>query len=102
MLDKLKMKISVKQPNVSSIMIKDEYVCSILEYGIGQILLGTQHADLLLIKNWKFIAKISDSNPNNFQKYWLAPIPFFNSETFPFIVSSGYETIDLINVKDFS
>ena len=75
-------------------------MCSILEYGPNSILLGTQHSDMLIIHNWKVIARIPDSNPNNSQKYWLSSLPGFNAETFPFIVAQGNETINLVNVKD--
>ena len=40
-----------------------------------------------------------NGNPGNMQKYWIIPLPGFDEETFPFVVSSGFETLNLINVK---
>ena len=39
-------------------------------------------------------------NPGNTDKFWLEPVPGFDVETFPFIVSSGHESLNLINVKE--
>ena len=43
---------------------------------------------------------ISDPDKSNLYKYWIAPLPGFNLETFPFVVSAGAKTFSLINVKE--
>ena len=83
-------------------LLKGEDVYSMLEFGRNQMLISVQLTDMLIVNNWKVMFRITDSNPGNFQKCWLAPLPGFNFESFPFIVASGHETINLINVKEYS
>ena len=56
-------------------------------------------ADLLLIVDWRLYSYISDEHKGNHYKTWFAPLPDFNVETFPFIVVSGRESFNLVNLK---
>ena len=57
--------------------------------------------DLLIIQDWSVITKIKELNDGNTNKYWIRELPGFNEVDFPFIICSGWETFNLINVNDF-
>ena len=57
--------------------------------------------DLLIIQNWEVITKIKEFNDGNTNKYWIRELPGFNEVDFPFIICSGWETFNLININDF-
>ena len=83
-----------------SILLNNEDVYSILEFGINQLLVSVQLTDLLVLENWSVVKKISDASSGNVQKCWQALLPGFNLESFPFVVVAGDETINLVNVKE--
>lgn len=56
--------------------------------------------DLLIVVDWKVIYEIGDNAPGNTEKFWHIPLPGFDIETFPFLMTSGKESYNLINVKD--
>ena len=66
------------------------------------MVIAVDPTDLLVVHDWCTIRKIEDPNQANISKYWIARMPFFDEETFPFLVSAGYETFNLVNVKDFT
>ena len=54
--------------------------------------------DLLILHNWKVIKQIVDKQAGNLDKFWIDKLPGFDLDTFPFLVCSGRETFNLINV----
>ena len=65
-----------------------------------QLLVHVAPVDLLVIRDWQAVKRITCYSPMNKDKYCLEPLPGFDIEEFPFIVSSGRESISLINVKE--
>ena len=63
------------------------------------MLVAIDPADMLLIHDWKVVRIIQDQNPGNKDKCWISPIPGFDEETLPFLVCSGSQSFNLINVK---
>ena len=55
--------------------------------------------DLLLLDNWQVTGYITDSQKGNLYKTWIAPLPDFDLDTFPFLVVSGRESFNLVNLK---
>ena len=56
--------------------------------------------DLLIVTDLNSVKLITDPDKGNMYKYWIAPFPGFNLDTFPFLVSAGSKTFSLINVKE--
>ena len=75
-------------------------VFGILEYSPEKVLITVYPSKILIIDNWQQIHKIEDPRIGNDQKYFITPMPNFDSEKFPFLVCSGYETLNFINVKE--
>jgi len=94
------MKLSPINNQSESILLNNEEVYSILEFGINQLLVSVQLTDLLILDNWSVVQRISDPSSGNVQKCWQALLPGFNLESFPFVVVAGHETINLVNVKE--
>ena len=82
-----------------SILLKHEVVKGILQFSPNKHLIHIYPKDLLLIHDWIVVHKIIDTAPGNITKNWLCEIPGFHEDEFPFVVCSGYETANLINVK---
>ena len=84
----------------NSILILNENVASLIEYGSNKMLVHVSTRDFLIIHNWQVITKIKEYNDGNTNKYWIREIPGFNENDFPFIICNGWETFNLINVRD--
>ena len=63
------------------------------------MLIHTKLTNLVLAKDFAVVHIFKDSNLN-INKLWIAPLPSFNEINFPFLVVSGSETLNLINVKE--
>ena len=74
-------------------------VTQVLEFAKNRMLLALYPSDLLIIHNWKINRKIVDQNTQNIEKYWLYKLPSFHQDSFPFVITSGSETFNLIDVK---
>ena len=55
--------------------------------------------DLMIIDDWTVLHTIVDPVSGNTEKFWLSPLPSFDLQTFPFVVSSGNNTFNVVNVK---
>ena len=75
-------------------------IFGILEYAHEKVLITVYPSTILIIEHWMQIHTIEDPRFGNDQKYFITPLPNFHCEEFPFLVSSGYETLNLINVRD--
>ena len=73
----------------NSIYLINENIHSVLEYAINKMIVHVAPTDILTVHNWQVVHILQDSAPGNNQKYWLCPLPGFNVNSFPFIVSSG-------------
>ena len=76
-----------------------EEVAAVLEFAPDKMLLHIAPTDLLVTHNWKVVSRIDDPNVGNIQKYWFCELPNFNAETFPFVLVTGVESFNLLNVK---
>ena len=83
-----------------SMLIKNEKVESIHEYAEAKLILSLYPTDLLLISNWVATSVVYKVAPGNLLKHWIRPIPGFDEEHYPFLVCSGRESLNLINVKN--
>ena len=72
-----------------------------LEYAENKILLSLS-TDMVLLQDWKVVKVFNKLSQGNFNKHQLTPVPEFDEERFPFIVSSGREFFNIINVRDFT
>ena len=79
--------------------IKNEGVETIFEYFPDKLILHVNPKDLLLTVDWQVVKRITEQSPGNGQKYWMCKMPGFDEKEFPFIVVSGRESFNLINVK---
>jgi len=57
--------------------------------------------NLLVVHNWQVLHEIIEPNVGNTNKYWLSLLPGFDEQKFPFIICSGWETYNLINISNF-
>ena len=82
-------------------LLLNEYVLAVYEYAPSKLLVYAYNSKLLLIlDNWQAIHEIKDPNPGNIYKCWISTVPLFDTETFPFIIVSGYESYNIVNVKN--
>ena len=84
-----------------SVVIKDdEKVEAILEYAENKMILSLS-TDMVLLRNWQVVKVLNKLSQGNFNKHYLMPAPEFDEKTFPFIISSGREFFNIINVRDY-
>ena len=85
----------------NSILCKNEYVQSCTEFGPNRLCIFADLSQyLLIVHDWKVIHEIAEPDPGNTEKFWQIPLPGFHMLDFPFLISSGKESYNLINVKD--
>ena len=58
----------------------------------------TVESRIVVIDNWLEYRYIQDPKVGNDQKFFSIPLPLFKN-SFPFIVCTGYETINIVNVN---
>ena len=90
-------KIEKFKNNTEELLIKGPNIASIVEYEEESMIISIEPANLLLIKEWKKVRVVEDTNQGNTGKHWINPIPGF-CKNFPFLVCSGSQTFNLINV----
>ena len=84
----------------SSILCKNEYVQACTEFGPKRLCIFADLSQyLLIVQDWKIIHEIVETDPGNTEKFWQFPLPGFDMEDFPFLISSGKESYNIINVK---
>ena len=87
---------------INSALLKNEYIDSVLEYQQEKMLVSLKTPpNILVLHDWEVVHEIVGDDLNNTSISWLAPLPGFDIETFPFVVCSGKKTFSLINVKEF-
>ena len=91
------------EPEASSLLIEETAVTSVLEFAPDKLLVVIQDgSDLLIVDKWTQIKTIKEPSLANNGKYWLAKMPGFDEETFPFCITHGNQTFNLINMKQGS
>ena len=93
--------MNIVTPKECSIKLDGALITAILEFAKNKLLVA-YGINLLVIKNWFKVMKIDEPNQISNEKYWLATMPGFDEETFPFCISHGSPSFNLINVKKFS
>ena len=54
----------------------------------------------MLADNWLVTRRIKEPSPGNHSKFYISPLPHFHEENFPFLICSGRESINLIDIKN--
>ena len=82
-------------------LIKNEYVRSVLEFATNSMIIHVLSTDLLIAKDWRVIGVIKETESENINKFMLLPFPSFEAEEFPFILCAGRTSLNIVNVKEF-
>ena len=82
-----------------SIHFKVEAVQGFLEYAPKKMVFYGRQEHIFLVHNWQVTRRINDPDTKNINKYTYYLFPEFDEEDFPFIVSSGESTMNIVNVK---
>lgn len=91
--------ISPINPKTESIHFKTEAVQGCCEFAPGKMIFFARQEHLFVVHNWKVVGVIRDRDTKNINKYSITPFPGFDANTFPFVVTSGDSTFNLVNVK---
>ena len=88
--------------STNSIVLYTEHTTSVCEYAPNSLLAYSADVSqvLLIIHDWKVLHVIADVEPGNTNKFWLEPLPGFDADSFPLILTSGNETYNLVNVRE--
>ena len=90
--------------------IQHEAVQSLGAFPPDGWLVGVQPKDMLIIRNYKLVYKddiikpenkigyVFDPINNNKLKYWQEPLPFFDIDEYPFVMTSGNVSYNSINI----
>ena len=82
----------------SSMLIIDHKVHSVCETPDGNLFIKLQADEMLLfVKNWQVINKIQVKQNFSLEKNLV--LPSFDIESFPFVLSYGRDSYDLVNLK---
>ena len=84
----------------NSCLFRNEQVRSIFEYAPNNLIAHISPTDLVILVNWQVMQLIQDPQSGNHNKVWFQSLPGFDSVLFPFLVVSGRESFNLINLKD--
>ena len=84
-------------------LLRKAYIWTTLEYAPNKIIAYSDENgnELHVIHDWKVVHTIMDLAPGNGSKDDFVPLPNFDLDKFPFLVTSGKESFGLINVKAF-
>ena len=80
--------------------MKAEETTAVLEFAKDQFLLAFSGANLLILRDWKETQEIQTESLANYGIYWLAKMPGFDKDNFPFCVLHVSPTFNLVNVKE--
>lgn len=96
------MAIELGSTNDSAMVLKNEKVTAIHEYAANKLVMHLPPSEMLIAHKWKVVQIIKDHRGGNTLKQWLYPLPGFDKEAFPYILASGRESFNIVNVKTFS
>ena len=54
---------------------------------------------LFIVHDWKVVLRIDDPDASNINKYSITPFAGFDLAKFPFVVTSGESSLNIVNVK---
>ena len=81
-------------------MIENEKVEAIFEYAENKMIVSLS-IGMAFIHNWEVVKVLQKLQLGNFNKHFIRPLPEFHEETYPFLICSGREFFNLLNVRDF-
>ena len=87
------------ESKAESIHFNKEAIQGALEYAPKKMILFARQEHLFIVHNWRVVMLIKDPDIRNISKYSITPFLGFNEETFPFVVTSGESSINIVNVK---
>ena len=82
-----------------SILFKVEAIQGFCEYARNHFVFYGRQEHLYLVKDWSVTRRINDPDSKNINKYSINMFEGFDIETFPFVVTSGESTFNIVNVK---
>ena len=82
-----------------SILFKTEAIQGICEFAPDEFALFGRQEHIFIVKDWEVKRRINDQDIKNINKYSLNRFYGFDKDSFPFIVSGGESTFNLVNVK---
>ena len=82
-----------------SILFKVEAIQGVCEFAKNQFVFYGRQEHLFIVKDWKVVKRINDSDSKNINKYSINMFHGFDINNFPFIVTSGESTFNILNVK---
>ena len=89
----------MKNVKKNSLLADETDITSILEYAKKKMLVACSGTPLLIVEDWKSIRTIKEPSLVDNDKYWLSTMPGFDVEKFPYCISHGSPTFNLINIK---
>jgi len=95
-----KWNIKIEAPETSSLKVQSDQITALLEFAENQMLIAIVGRSLLVVRDWKVINWVQEPSLVSSNIYWLVKIPGFDLDKFPFCVSQGSPTFNLINIKD--
>ena len=54
---------------------------------------------MLIVQDWQVKHFIEDPNAGNIEKRWVGMLPGFDEESFPILITAGWEGYNIVNVK---
>jgi len=81
------------------VLRSNETINYAMEYAPNKYVAHALPASILVVYKKKVVRKITDPNLKNHEKNLLLLIPGFNEEKFPFILSTGNEALNLVNLQ---
>ena len=97
--DAAKLKVGPCDMKTQSLLFKTEAIQGACEYAKNQFIFYGRQEHLFLVKDWEVTRRINDPDSKNINKYSLSPLEGFDLDTFPFVVTSGESTFNLVNVR---
>ena len=94
-------KLEAPNYETETLLVESQYINQVLEFAKNRMLIVLDMTQLLVVHNWRIVHSFEDPSLQGRRGLWMCPMPYFNIDNFPFIVSSGRESINIINVKTF-
>ena len=101
-MDEVDLTIELGNNGDNAMLLKKEQVTAIYEFAVNRLIMSIAPRDLLITHNWQVAHIIQDPRAENIGKKWICPLPTFDKDLFPFIVTSGRNEFSLVNLKTHS
>ena len=83
-----------------SMMFMNEACHAICEYKPNKMVIHATLTHLFIVNDWKVLHRIDDGDSKNREKHFISPIPNFDEVKFPFIITSGESSFNILNVNN--